>query len=131
MNQFLLAVTLFAVAACTTPGAAPNRSEALQTAAAVPAQEPDDTVLASTADEKNSIGIEDIEAPAVTKMPAEMIPGRPAQEPAVVCDRVIPTGSVLPIEVCRNRVDIERKREADQEMFMDIKNNTAFGISRL
>ena len=146
MNHYLLVVTLFAVAACATPGPVSNRSdavaavdavedvesvEAAQTPATVLAQETDDSMLVSNADATSSIGIQDIEAPTVTETPAELIPGRPAQEPAVVCERVIPTGSMLPIKVCRNRADVDRKREADQEIFSDIKDNTVLGTSRL
>jgi hypothetical protein len=131
MNQFLLGVILFAVAACATPSLEPNPSEAVQTSEAVQAKESGGGILAHNAAAKNFDGIEELEAPSVNEIPAEMIPGRPVLEPAIVCERVVPTGSVLPVEVCRHRANIDLKREADQEIFRDIKNNTALGNSRL
>lgn len=155
MNQFLLSVILLAVAACATPGLEENRSEAVQTSQViqtseavqsseavqtaeavqssetVQAKEPDGGMLAHNATAENFDGIKELEAPTASEIPAEMIPGRAEPEPAIVCERVVPTGSVLAIKVCRNKEEIERKREADQEMFRDIQNNTALGNSRL
>jgi len=88
-------------------------------------------MLAHNAETGSADGIEALESPQVSETPAEMIPGRPAQEPAIVCERVTPTGSLLPVKVCRHRDDIARKQEADQEIFDDIKRNTALGNSRL
>jgi hypothetical protein len=44
---------------------------------------------------------------------------------------VVPTGSILPVKVCRSRSEIDRKEQADQEIFDDIKRNTAIFNSRL
>lgn len=137
MNQFLLIVVLFVVAACATPSLEPNRfeavrsSEVIQSSEAVQAKESGDGVLAHNAETENADGIEELESPSPSEIPAEMIPGRPVPEPAIVCERVVPTGSVLPVQVCRHRDAIERKQEADQEIFDDIKRNTALGNSRL
>lgn len=137
MNQFLLVVILFLVAACATPSLEPNPSDAvqssevIQTSEAVQAKESEDGILTQNAETKNADGIEELEAPKVGKVPAGMIPGRPKDEPAIVCERVVPTGSVLPVRVCRHRGDIDRKQQADREIFDDIKRNTALGTSRL
>lgn len=132
MNQFLLVAILFAVAACATPSLEANQPESVQTSEAVETKESGgDNMLVHNKQAEEFEGIEDLEAPTTSEIPAEMIPGRPVPEPAIVCERVVPTGSVLPIEVCRHRSEIERKREADQEIFDDIKRNTALGNSRL
>ena len=137
MNQFLLVVILFVVAACATPSLEPNRSEAVQssevvqTSEAVQAKESEDGMLAHNAETKNADGIQELQSPKVSEIPAEMIPGRPEPEPAMVCEQVVPTGSVLPVTVCRHRDDIARKQEADQKIFDDIKRNTALGNARL
>lgn len=150
MNQFLLVSILFAVAACATPGLEATRSEALQTSNAVQTSEAvqtssavqtsesvqttesgGDNMLVHNSQAEEFGGIEDLESPTASEIPAEMIPGRPVPEPAIVCERVVPTGSVLPVKVCRHRSEIERKQEADQEIFDDIKRNTALGNSRL
>ncbi len=140
MNQFLLVTVLFTVAACATPGLDPNRSEAdpvpefaeasqpAQVPASVPAEQPraDEPVARNDA-KAGASGIEEIEAPTVSKTAPPPMPA----EPAIVCERVVPTGSILPTRVCRNRSQMERKQEADREIFDDIKRNTALGNSRL
>ena len=60
-----------------------------------------------------------------------MFPGRATTDPGIVCERVVPTGSVLPVKVCRERSDIELKEKQDQRVFDDIKRHTANGVSRL
>lgn len=154
MNQFLLVVILFTVAACATPSHEPNppetrASEAVQPSeaarsyetmqssesrhspAAARAGDPDSDVLAHNNPANAADGIEDLEAPKASEIPAEMIPGRPTPEPAVVCEKVIPTGSVIPVKVCRNVEYAKQKEQADREIFDDIKRNTALGNSRL
>lgn len=144
MNQLLLVTILFTVAACATPGPEPSRSESDQAPelaqAPQPVQAPEsvqaeesrsDDILAQNDAMKDFKGIEELEAPDVSETPASMIPGRQVSEPAIVCERVVPTGSILPTRVCRQRSDVERKRQADQELFDDIKRNTALGASRL
>lgn len=143
MNPLLLVVILLGIAACATSGPEPNRSESVQASKPVQASEPVQAsqsgqqeesgggALAHNATAKNSTSIEAFEAPSVSEIPAEMIPGRPEPEPAVVCEKVVPTGSIIPVRVCRDRAYIERKQEADQEIFDDIKRNTALGNSRL
>ena len=83
-------------------------------------------------DEDGSAGsIEAIEAPQADETPASMFPGRATTDPGIVCERVVPTGSVLPVKVCRERSDIELKEKQDQRVFDDIKRHTANGVSRL
>jgi hypothetical protein len=60
-----------------------------------------------------------------------MIPGIVEPEPAIVCERVVPTGSILPVKVCRSRSEIDRKEQADPEIFDEIIRNTAIFNSRL
>lgn len=144
MNRFLLVSIIFAIAACATPSPEPNRPESVQvveTSESVQVVESSESVqvVKSGGDElqaqnnpvENYEGIEEIEAPSVNEIPAEMIPGLREPEPEIVCERVVPTGSVLPIKVCRRQSDIARKTEADQELFNDIKRSTANGASRL
>lgn len=133
MNQFLLVTILFAVAACATPSLEPNRSESVQ------AMESGGDELESGGDEllvhndqaEKFERIEEIEAPNVSETPAEMIPHMRVAEPEIICERVVPTGSRLSVEVCRRRSDIARKQDANQKLFDDIKRNTAIGASRL
>lgn len=137
MNPFLPVVILFAVAACATPAPEPKQSEAVQASEPVQAsqsaqvEESGGDVLAHNAAAIDSTGIEVLEAPNVSEIPAEMIPGRSEPEPAIVCEKVVPTGSIIPVRVCRDRSYIQRKQEADQEIFDDIKRNTALGNTRL
>ncbi len=151
MNRILLIPTLFTVAACSTSGVEPDRSTAAQATAFVPATEsaqaanPAPRQVSSDADaaaedmvvqnatDRTVEGIEDIEAPNVSQTPPSMIPGRIVEEPEplIVCERVYPTGSILPVKVCRDRAAAEKKTEYDQEMFDDIKKNTALGNARL
>lgn len=126
MNHFLLVTILFAVAACATPSLEPNRSESDQAM-----ESGGDELLVHSDQTENFERIEEIEAPNVSETPAEMIPGLRTPEHEIVCERVVPTGSVLPVEVCRRRSDIERKTEFDQQLFDDIKRSSAIGTSRL
>lgn len=146
MNRFLIVPICAAVAACATPGADPEPSksvgagESVQPAESVQANDSHDKdaladnhsgMLAVNDPADESKGIEELESPEVSETPPSMIPGRLEPEPAVVCERVVPTGSILPVKVCRSRTEIERKEEADQEIFDDIKRNTAIFNSRL
>ena len=126
MNRFLLVTIMFAIGACATPSPEPNRSESVQVV-----ESGGDELQAHNNPAENYEGIEDIEAPNVSEIPAEMIPGLRPPEPEIICERVVPTGSRLSVEVCRLRSDIERKTQADQALFDDIKRNTAIGTSRL
>ena len=133
MNRFLLVTFMFAIAACATPSPEPDRSESVQnqTESVQVVESGGDELQAQNKPAENYEGIEEIEAPKVNEIPAEMIPGLREPEPEIVCERVVPTGSVLPVEVCRRQSDIARKTEYDQEMFDNIKRNTAIGNSRL
>jgi len=88
-------------------------------------------MVANNNSAEESSGIEELDAPGVEQVPPTMIPGRVVSDEPVVCERVIPTGSILPSKVCRERRYMEAKEEADQEIFDDIKRNTALGNTRL
>ena len=133
MNQFLLVTILFAVAACATPNLEPNRSEPVQAmeSGGDELESGGDELLVHSDQAEKFERIEEIEAPNVSETPAEMIPGLRTPEYEIVCERVVPTGSHLSVEVCRRPSDIARKTEADQQLLDDIKRNTAIGASRL
>ncbi|MGI9271102.1 MAG: hypothetical protein ACR2QT_04960 [Woeseiaceae bacterium] len=133
MKPFLLSVILFTVAACATSTPEPIQPEPIQTSEntqisrAAPAQESGDAMLAQNTDMKNSGSIEALEAPSASETPAEMMPIAPPPEPEIICHKVVPTGSILPVKVCRTPEEIARKEAADKEIFRDIKNNSALG----
>jgi hypothetical protein len=138
MNRFLIVLmivlTCVAVAACATPGVKPKPSEAVE---ATDSRDNDtlanndSEVMAHNDPAERSTGIEELEAPKVDEIPRSMIPGVTEPELAIVCERVVPTGSILPVTVCRDRLAAEKKQAADQEIFDDIKRNTAIFNSRL
>ena len=122
MNRFLLVTIMFCIGAYATPSPEPNRTESVQvveSSESVQVVESSESVQAmeSSGDELQAQnnpaekyeGIEDIEAPKVREIPAEMIPRLREPEPEIVCDRVVPTGSILPVKVCRRQSDISRK----------------------
>jgi hypothetical protein len=141
MNRFLIIPICLAVAACATPGGDPQPSKAVEAPESAPATDlPDSDVqavsdpgmMAVTDSAPNSGGIiEELDSPQVAETPPSMIPGAVEPEPAVVCERVVPTGSIIPTKVCRTREEIDRKESADQEIFDDIKRNTAIFNTRL
>lgn len=138
MYRFLVVPIAFAVAACAASGAEPGPSEFAQTAESVPATEPseetiarDDDMVADHPPAEDSSELQVLDSPEVSKISPSTIPGRPDPEPAVVCERVVPTGSILPVRVCRDKREIARKEAADREIFDDIKRNTALGNTRL
>ena len=147
MKRFLIIPISVAVAACATPGAGPDPSKSVQTTESIQTTEPLQAAVARESDAPLNIDpamqadneqagrvdgiIEELEVPQVAETPPSMIPGRIEPEQAIVCERVVPTGSILPVKVCRNRSEIDRKEEADQEIFDDIKRNTAIFNSRL
>ena len=126
MNRFLIVLTCVAVAACAAPGVEPKPSEAVEAT-----DSRDNDLLANNGPAERSTSIEEIEAPKVDEIPPSMIPGMTEPELAIVCERVVPTGSILPVTVCRDRLAAEKKQAADQEIFDDIKRNTAIFNSRL
>lgn len=156
MKRILAVPLSLVVAACATPVADPDPLSSVQAGRSVPAAEtvqgrespkvhPSGAAAAEQSDQgvdelvagndndtaKSFHGIEDLESPGVEQIPPSMIPSRVAPETSVVCERVYPTGSILPTKVCRDKTDIQRKQEADQEIFDDIKRNTAIFNSRL
>ena len=90
-----------------------------------------DTKVVQNESGQTSDGIEDLEAPNVAKTALLDMQREQEAEPQIICERVRPTGSILPTKVCRHVTDIERKTEYDQDMFKDIKDNTALGNARL
>lgn len=138
MYRYLLVTTSFVLTACATSSPEPNPAESLQ----VMESGGEELVAHNQAADKFDIGddadvveetylIEDIEAPNGNETPAEMMPILAVAESPIVCERVVPTGSVLSVRVCRHRVDIARRQETDQKLFDDIKRNTALGAARL
>ena len=141
MNRFLLVSMLFTIAACATPDAEPDRYESAQVVTAgndqmlTRSSAAQDSGVASqsvanTGADSDLENLEDIDAPDVRETPAAMIP-RVQREPEVVCERVRPTGSIIPVEVCRRRADIDKQGDEDREAFNKIKSNTANAASRL
>ena len=145
MKKILIVPVSIAVAACATPTTEPVPSETSQATAAVAtsasaptthATQPDQasqdqTLVAENRPTENPESIQALEAPQVNEVQPGQIPGRGVPESTVVCEKVYPTGSVLPTKVCRDVTDIERKQEADRKIFDDIKRNTAIGNTRL
>ena len=126
MNRFLLVSIMFGIAACATPSPEPNRPESVQVV-----ESGGDELQAQNNPVENYEGVEEIEAPSVSEIPSEMIPGLREPELEIICERVAPPGSLHKVEVCRRRSDIARRTQSDQELFDDIKRNTANGASRL
>ena len=132
MKRFFLITPLFVIAACATPGVEPVQSDVLQSPDSMHArQSPGDELMEPNSSAEGFEGIEDVEAPKVSETPAEMIPQVHSSEPEIICDREIPTGSRLPVEVCRRKSDIQQRQETDQRIFDRIKQRTAIGASRL
>jgi hypothetical protein len=146
MNRYLLVLTLFVVAGCATPSAEPSKSESFQATESSnnalldhidPAEVFEDAeVVAGNYENSGDVaesfeGIEDVEAPSVVESPATMAQQPQMVEPEVVCERMVPTGSVMHVRVCRRQSDIDRNKETDQKIMDDIKRNTANGASRL
>lgn len=132
MGRFLLITFSLAIAACAAPVSEPNRDETVQLSESAQAEKSHEEDLLAQSNSKESIGvIDETKAPKVDKTPASMIPGRAEPELAIVCERVVPTGSVLPVRVCRHQSEINRKQAADEKIVDDIKRNTAIGASRL
>ena len=52
-------------------------------------------------------------------------------EDAVECEQTTRPGSILPVRVCNDKRVINARRAADQELFDNIKRNTALFASRL
>jgi hypothetical protein len=127
MIRLLLVTSLFAIGACATPGSEPTSPESGQAM-----QSGGDELLEQNAQaQNNDESIQDIDAPNARATPPEEMPHQNASESDVVCERVVPTGSVLPTKVCRRKSDIDRRQKADQRMYDDIKRNTALGADGL
>lgn len=68
-----------------------------------------------------------VEPPIIREEPPEIASQVPLPQGEIVCRWEIPTGSRLRKKVCSEKSFVEKKREADQEIFDDIKRNTAIG----
>ncbi len=150
MDKIMLVLATFAVAGCATPGLQTSlpevdhgpavgqdaeelrASDVMRNADFTDEQTPvGEHIVARNDDGMDKItGIEDIESPGVSETPAELIPNRPQEDPSIVCERVRPTGSIIPVKVCKHVGDAERKGEYDREMFDDIKRGSALGGAR-
>jgi hypothetical protein len=133
MNRILLVTTMFVVAACATSNPEPDQSESFGAAVSGGDKSLQHNNSAENIDGTETVaenfeGIEAIEAPGVSETP--MPPPRMV-EPEVVCERMVPTGSTLPIKVCRLQSDIDRNHETDLRLMDDIKRSTMNGASRL
>ena len=138
-NRFFLTIFIFAVAGCASTDPQADNPQISSTDASQVSGTPQPTATATTsvakantvsqdADSNKSYdGIEDIESPAVaqTRMASGPIAAEP--EPAIVCERVYPTGSIIPVKVCRDRAAAERKTEQDQRIFDHVKRSSAIG----
>ena len=132
MNRFLLVAIVFGVAACATPGVDEGQSGSVQRSDAIQTGESaGESTLAQNQQAEVTDGIEEFDTPVASETPPESVPNIVEPEPAIVCERVVPTGSILPVKVCRHQTDIKRKGERDREMFDDMKRNTALGTTRL
>ena len=125
MNPLLLSLVpiLFAISACATSGSEPNRSESVQAM-----ESSGDGLLAHDSQAESTQGIEEFEAPNVGETPPEMIPRAAKVESPVVCERVTPTGSRIPVRVCRSRAEIEEREKADQKMLREWQNKALIGV---
>ena len=147
MSRSVLVLILLTVAACATSrqeprlpepaqsSASPGSSQAIRDQAADQAAGEEgsagDEMLADNTASGEFAGIEELAAPSASETPPEMIPNPVAPEPQIVCERVVPTGSILPVKVCRHQAEISKQQEADQRAIDTIKRNTALGASRL
>lgn len=145
MYQILLVMVLFAVAGCASPGPQSNPTatmvspEAFQTpdtsstsestleSELVQSSESVDHVYAQNDEGETASRIEDIDSPDVERASMGMVPDQPTPESAIVCERVVPTGSIIPVKVCRDLNSVARKSEQDRKIFDDIKTGSAIG----
>ena len=136
MNRCLPVTFSLFIAACANQAPEQDGIESYQASAPVqesqPAidEEPRAGNLVATetlADEAPDI--EELETPTLDQIPAELIPGK--AEPEVVCERSVPTGSIMPVKVCRAVSDIEQQQTDDRKLIDNIKRNTANAASRL
>lgn len=143
MKNILVIPVCVAVTACATPAAEPEAyqaaqlAEPAQAAAIAPdsesfqAAERQETEMVAGNEPSQQRSIEALDSPEVEQIPHELIPGRAVSDDPIVCERITPTGSILPTRVCRDRRYMQLKENADREIFDDIKRNTALGNSRL
>ena len=138
-NRFFLTIFVFAVAGCAGTDPLANNSQISAAETSQVSGSPQPTAAATTsaanantdshdADSNKSYdGIEDIESPAVAQTEMASGPIAPDPEPAIVCERVYPTGSIIPVRVCRDRAAAERKTDQDQRIFDHVKRSSAIG----
>lgn len=141
MYRFLLVLSLFAVGGCA--GTSPqsdtpdevqvsrdNPAEAMTTSPAPQANESSQNMVARNNDNDSTGNIDDLESPGVKETSTSDMPVTPSVESAVICERVYPTGSILPVRVCRDVSAAARKTEQDQRILRDVKTNSAIGGAR-
>ena len=148
MKPFLLVSIMFVVTGCASSEVMPVQAES------APATEERPSAVAALPGSGNEVSqeerhaapatpratdsasvsasvIESLEAPQVTKTPSERIPGALLPEDAVECEQTTRPGSILPVRVCNDKRAVDARRAADQELFDNIKRNTALFANRL
>ena len=140
MKRSIPVIFSLAIAACASNGSEPAQPVPEQVSGPAPSSVPapapgvsssEQEMIARTETTADSGGIEALDPPDVERLPADMVPNRPGTEDAIVCERVVPTGSVLPRKVCRHQSEIDQRSLEDQRTFDNIKSNTANAASRL
>jgi hypothetical protein len=122
MNRFLLVTFLFVVTGCATTSPEPNQSESLQAAESSsnellehknPVEDFENAEVVAENSEgaaseaEKFEGVEYYEPPSESENSAEMLLPEMMPEPEIVCERVYPTGSRLPVRMCRSQAEIE------------------------
>ena len=144
MKPFLLVSIMFVVTGCASSEVMPVQAESApateerpSAVAALPgsgnevSQEERHAAPATPRATDSASAIESLEAPQVTKTPSERIPGALLPEDAVECEQTTRPGSILPVRVCNDKRAVDARRAADQELFDNIKRNTALFANRL
>lgn len=123
MNRILLIAVLTGVVGCATPDVeppAPLYSQEMVSGGDALLERRDPTIR-----------LQSIDPPFGSEEPPVSVPEEPVAERELVCRWEIPTGSRMRRKVCSTKSFVDKKREADQEIFDDIKRNTAIGNATL
>ena len=117
MYRILLAASALSLASCATPGT--TSSGPLPAAGQPASASAESELVAQQAVEPGSAApegeeIEVVAVPGVAPAPAAAAQVASGAGSEVVCRREIPTGSRLPVRVCRSRAEIEARKERDQ-----------------
>ena len=137
-KRILLTFSIFAVAGCAgsnpqdsfphaSTAGAHSVSASTHAAKSLEAGKSDGGVVARDSMNSSRDSIDDIESPTVTQTASTQAVAEP--EPAIVCERVYPTGSIIPVKVCRDVAAAQRKTDRDQRIFDHVKRGSAIGGS--